>query len=156
LEILQVLFDASNQMLASPDTAPAAAAAKPPKPPPPPPQQMPCCVAGMPATAQATAQAQATLVETAWTEDSWEGWSKSVAAAVRGVAVLQQTSIASGRGSGGEVSRGDVFFIATEPLWAITPAASWAEAWQIGNGAAGALVFGQPWQERVPLAEDTM
>ena len=42
------------------------------------------------------------------------------------------------------------------PLWAASPAGSWAEAYPVGNGNLGAMLWGQPWNDRIPLAEDTM
>jgi alpha-L-fucosidase 2 len=41
-------------------------------------------------------------------------------------------------------------------LWYDRPARVWEEALPIGNGRLGAMVFGQPVAERLPLNEDTM
>ena len=47
---------------------------------------------------------------------------------------------------------------AAEPptLWYQQPAAKWTEALPVGNGRLGAMVFGQPANERIQLNEDTV
>ena len=41
-------------------------------------------------------------------------------------------------------------------LWYQKPAATWVEALPVGNGRLGAMVFGDPLQERLALNEDTL
>ena len=41
-------------------------------------------------------------------------------------------------------------------LWYSTAAGTWGEALPIGNGRVGAMVFGNPWRERLQLNECTM
>ena len=43
-----------------------------------------------------------------------------------------------------------------EPLWSDSAASGWVDAFPIGNGRLGALLWGQPWDERMPLSEDTL
>jgi alpha-L-fucosidase 2 len=47
-------------------------------------------------------------------------------------------------------------FAAHERLWYTRPAARWDEAWPIGNGRLGAMLFGRVAQERLQLNEDTL
>jgi len=41
-------------------------------------------------------------------------------------------------------------------LWDDIPATGWEDAYPIGNGRLGAMVFGGPWTERIQLNEDTL
>jgi alpha-L-fucosidase 2 len=41
-------------------------------------------------------------------------------------------------------------------LWYNTPASKWEEALPVGNGRIGAMIFGQPAQERIQLNEETV
>ena len=41
-------------------------------------------------------------------------------------------------------------------LWYTQPAATWMQALPVGNGRFGAMVFGDPHQERIQLNEDSM
>src|SRR5437773_1007421 len=41
-------------------------------------------------------------------------------------------------------------------LWYRQPAKQWVEALPIGNGRLGAMVFGDPSEERLQLSEDTL
>ena len=41
-------------------------------------------------------------------------------------------------------------------LWYTQPAAEWTEALPVGNGRLGAMVFGNPWNERVQLNEESL
>lgn len=45
---------------------------------------------------------------------------------------------------------------ATLVLWDDVPATEWEDAYPIGNGRLGAMVFGGPWTERIQLNEDTL
>src|SRR5579859_8120771 len=44
----------------------------------------------------------------------------------------------------------------TLTLWYETPASKWVEALPVGNGRIGAMLFGDPAQERLQLNEDTL
>ena len=41
-------------------------------------------------------------------------------------------------------------------LWYKQPATEWVEALPIGNGRLGAMVYGDPWKERLQLNENTV
>ena len=41
-------------------------------------------------------------------------------------------------------------------LWYQNPATTWMEALPVGNGRLGAMVFGEPYNERIQLNEDSM
>ena len=41
-------------------------------------------------------------------------------------------------------------------LWYDHPAAEWTQALPLGNGRLGAMIFGDPFQERIALNEDTL
>lgn len=41
-------------------------------------------------------------------------------------------------------------------LWYTQPAAEWTEALPVGNGRLGAMVFGNPWNERIQLNEESL
>src|SRR6185312_12063440 len=41
-------------------------------------------------------------------------------------------------------------------LWYESPASQWVEALPVGNGRIGAMIFGDPAQERLQLNEDTL
>ena len=41
-------------------------------------------------------------------------------------------------------------------LWYTRPASDWNAALPLGNGRLGAVVFGDPFQERIPLKEETL
>ena len=43
-----------------------------------------------------------------------------------------------------------------DPLWSDAAAESWVDAFPVGNGRLGALIWGQPWNERMPFSEDTL
>lgn len=43
-----------------------------------------------------------------------------------------------------------------ERLWYKEPATKWMEALPVGNGRLGAMIFGQPINERIQLNEDSM
>jgi hypothetical protein len=45
---------------------------------------------------------------------------------------------------------------AVTPMWFDMPAPDWTSAFPIGNGRMGAIVSWQPWQEIIPLSEDTL
>ena len=42
-----------------------------------------------------------------------------------------------------------------ERLWYKEPATKWMEALPVGNGRLGAMIFGQPINERIQLNEDS-
>ena len=54
----------------------------------------------------------------------------------------------------------DLTFSQTTPadlkLWYTKPAEFWVEALPLGNGRLGAMVFGNPYRERIQLNENTV
>jgi len=65
------------------------------------------------------------------------------------------------RAAGSVVSAGAVSSDLTPPrhadiAWCSRPAGAWHEAFAIGNGRLGAMIFGSPTDERVSLNEDTL
>ncbi len=69
------------------------------------------------------------------------------------VAVLGGAICASGRPAVAAAARGDKD--PTTIIWAARPADKWENAYPVGNGRLGAMVFGRTDEERVQLNEDT-